>query len=150
MLKFWLKVLKIYYHKIYEFYTWFIFFVKVADRWEQGKKTNLKTGVTRKQSMPHVPKNEHFLSPDTPTHVCVFGGKKCSFFGKLDVFCFLATPVLRFDLLPYYRRNVENAVLGWLHIDISPVTSINWLNAKVAIIKYLAKTLAFDWVNTIR
>ena len=30
------------------------------------------------------------------------GGKKCSFFGKLGVLCFLETPVLRFVLLPYY------------------------------------------------
>ena len=31
-------------------------------------------------------------------------GKKCSFFGKFDVLCFLETPLLRFALLPYYRR----------------------------------------------
>ena len=31
------------------------------------------------------------------------GGKKCSFFKKFDVL-FLETPVLRFALLPYYRR----------------------------------------------
>ena len=28
------------------------------------------------------------------------------FFGKFDVLCFLETPVLRFILLPYYRRNL--------------------------------------------
>ena len=32
------------------------------------------------------------------------GGKKYSFFGRFDVFCFLETTVLRFALLPYYRR----------------------------------------------
>ena len=32
---------------------------------------------------------------------CVSGGKKCSFFGKSVVLCFLETPVLRFPLLPY-------------------------------------------------
>ena len=31
-------------------------------------------------------------------------GKKCSFFGKSGVLCFPETPVLRFALLPYYRR----------------------------------------------
>ena len=36
--------------------------------------------------------------------MCVSGGKKCSFFGKFDVLCFLETPVLRFALLRYYRR----------------------------------------------
>ena len=33
----------------------------------------------------------------------VSGGKKCSFFGKFSVLCFLETLVLRFGLLPYYR-----------------------------------------------
>ena len=33
------------------------------------------------------------------THVCVSGDKKCSFFRKFCVLCFL---VLRFALLPYY------------------------------------------------
>ena len=37
----------------------------------------------------------------------VSGGKKCSFFGKCGVLCFLETPVLRFALLPYYRRDVR-------------------------------------------
>ena len=32
------------------------------------------------------------------------GGKKCSFFGKLGVLCFLETSVLRFAFLSYYRR----------------------------------------------
>ena len=62
-------------------------------------------GVSRKQSLPNFPKNEHFLPPDTHTYVCVTGGKKCSFFGKSGVLCFLETPVLRFALLPYYPMN---------------------------------------------
>ena len=33
-------------------------------------------------------------------------GKKCLFFGNFGVLCFLETPVLRFALLPYYRRNI--------------------------------------------
>ena len=37
-------------------------------------------------------------------HVCVSGGKKCSFFGKFGVLCFVETPVLKFTLLPYNRR----------------------------------------------
>ena len=40
----------------------------------------------------------------TLTYVCVSGGKKNSFFGKFGVLCFLEIPVLRFALLPYYRR----------------------------------------------
>ena len=36
------------------------------------------------------------------TRTCAYRGKKCSFFGKFEVLCFLETPVLRFTLLPYY------------------------------------------------
>ena len=36
----------------------------------------------------------------------VSGGKKCLFFGNFGVLCFLEIPVLRFALLPYYRRLV--------------------------------------------
>ena len=36
--------------------------------------------------------------------MCVSGGKKCSFFGKFVVLCFLETPVFRFALLLYYLR----------------------------------------------
>ena len=49
---------------------------------------------------------EYFLPPDTYTNVCVSGGKKCSFFGKFGLLCFLETHLLRFALLPYYRRNL--------------------------------------------
>ena len=56
----------------------------------------------RKQSIPNFPKNEHFLPPDTHFYVCISEGKKCSFFGKLDVLCSPVTSVLRFTLLPYY------------------------------------------------
>ena len=68
-------------------------------------RVNLRTGVSRKQSTPNFPKNEHFLPPDTHTFVCVSGGKKCSFFGEFGTLCFLETPVLRFTLLPYYQRS---------------------------------------------
>ena len=58
----------------------------------------------KKKSTPNFPKNEHFLVPDPHTYVCVSEGKKCSFFGKLGVLCFLETPILRFALLPYYQQ----------------------------------------------
>ena len=35
-------------------------------------------------------------TPDTHTHACVSGGKKCSFFGKFGVLCFFITSDLRF------------------------------------------------------
>ena len=71
----------------------------------KAKRRILKrVGASRKQSTPNFAKNEHFLSPDTHAYVCVSGGKKCSFFAKFVVLCFLKTPVLRFSLLPYYRQ----------------------------------------------
>ena len=39
-----------------------------------GKRVNLKTGVSRKQSMSNFPINEHFLPSDTHTYVFVSGG----------------------------------------------------------------------------
>ena len=79
---------------------------------QQGQRANLLTGLSRKQSTPNFPRNEHFLPPDTHTYVCVSGrcvsgGKKCSFFEQFGVFCFIETPVLRFPLLPYYRRVIN-------------------------------------------
>ena len=69
--------------------------------------TNIcKTSVLRKPRTPNFPKKEHFSPPDKNTHVCVSGGKKCSFFGKFGVLYFLETPVLRFALLLYYRRTL--------------------------------------------
>ena len=38
------------------------------------------------------------------SYVCVSEGKKCCFFAKFGVLCFLEKSVLRFALLPYYRR----------------------------------------------
>ena len=79
--------------------------------------------------MPNFPKNEQFLPPymHTYVHVCVSGGKKCSFFGKFGLLCFLETPVLRFVLSPHYQR-------------ISEITNIH---------KYLIKKrdTKYIWVN---
>ena len=63
--------------------------------------------ATRKQNTPNFPKNEYFLPSNTHRYVSVSEGKKCSFFWKFGVFCFLETSVLRFALLPYYRRNLK-------------------------------------------
>ena len=64
--------------------------------------------VTKKQSMPSFPKNENLFLTDTHTHVCMSRGKKCQFFGKFGLLCFLGTPVLRF--LPYYHLFVVAAI----------------------------------------
>ena len=41
----------------------------------------------------------------------VSGGKKCLFFGKVGVLCFLETPVLRFALLLYYQQAIMEMVI---------------------------------------
>ena len=60
--------------------------------------SKFQNGGNKKTS--HIkPRNKPFLPPDTHTYVCVSGGKKCLFFWKFGVFCFLVTSVLRFALL---------------------------------------------------
>ena len=44
-----------------------------------------------------------YISILTLYSTLVSGGKKCSFFGKFGLLCFLETPVLRFAHLLYYR-----------------------------------------------
>ena len=78
----------------------------------------------KKQSTPNFPKKQLFPTPDMHTFVCVSRGKKCSFFGKFGVLCFLVTSVLKFAFLPYYRRynmqtifmNTENCKTNKPHI----------------------------------
>ena len=78
--------------------------------------------------MPNFPKTEHFLPPDTHTYVCVSGFKKCLFFEKFGVICFLETPILRFALLSYYRRILVVAYLNtWILIG----TSLKWYASKI-------------------
>ena len=61
-----------------------------------------------------------FFTPGTHTYVCVSGGKKRSFFGKFGVLCILVTSVLRFVLLPYYRRLLitrkNYPILAWRNV----------------------------------
>ena len=56
------------------------------------QKDESENGVSRKQSKLNFQKNEHFLPADKGTYVCVSGSKKCLFFGKFGVLCFLETP----------------------------------------------------------
>ena len=60
-----------------------------ARTFANGKRANLKKGVSRKESMPNFPKNEHFSPPDSQTYVCVSEGKKCLFLENLACFVFL-------------------------------------------------------------
>ena len=83
-----------------------IFLTGLIRRWS-GEKTNVKTEVTRRQSNLIFLKSKYPLPPDTHTYVCVSRSKKCSFFWKFEVLCFLVTSVLRFALLPYHRRIID-------------------------------------------
>ena len=47
-------------------------------------------------------------------YVCVSWDKKCSFFAKFGVLCFLETPVLRFTLSPYYQQKGNVKIIGML------------------------------------
>ena len=66
------------------------------------QKGESQNGGNKKTKHANFPKNERFLRPDSHTYVCESGGKKCSFFGKFGVLCFLVTFVLRFALLSSY------------------------------------------------
>ena len=64
--------------------------------------------VTRTQSTPNFPKNEHFSSPDTQTYVCVSGGKKMFVFRKIwrALFsCNTRFEIRSFALLPTVNRS---------------------------------------------
>ena len=44
--------------------------------------SNIWMGIIHLLRLQNFLKNQHFLPPDTLTHVCVSMGKKCLFFGK--------------------------------------------------------------------
>ena len=58
----------------------------------------------------------------TRTYLCVSGGKKCSFFGKFGVLCFLETRILRFALLPYYQQTLVSILAymlkGYIYLSL--------------------------------
>ena len=66
------------------------------------QKGESKNGCFKKIKRAKFFEKRTFLTP-WYAHVCVSGGKKCSYFGKFGVLCFLETPVFRFALLLYYR-----------------------------------------------
>ena len=68
------------------------------DCWLYNESASLKKGVSRKQSTPNFPKNDHFLL--TPWYV-----HGCSFFKTFRVLFFHETPILRFTFLPYYWQD---------------------------------------------
>ena len=67
-----------------------------------SQKSGSQNRCFKKTKYAKFSEKRTFLTPCT--YVCVSGGKKCSFFGKSGMLCFLETPVLRFTLLSYYLR----------------------------------------------
>ena len=61
-------------------------------------EVNKKKKKKKKQSAQKFLKNRIFLTPEYAHVVRVSGGKKCSFFWKFGVLCFIVTYVLRFAL----------------------------------------------------
>ena len=81
-------------------------------------------------------KNSLFFLPRTST-LAIFiwaetvgnmakGGKTRSFFGKFGVLCILVASVLRFALLPYYRRSTRLVSLK-LCVGLSIFNSVSFL-----------------------
>ena len=104
----------------------------------QQRKRESNSSVIKRKGEPQIrcyKKRKHaifFRKTNMRAHARVrIKGKKCSLFEKFGVLCFLLTPVLRFALLPYYRR-----ILTLLHhfhprhkhLDISLVLLLLTLN----------------------
>ena len=63
------------------------------------QKDKSQNGCFKKTKHVKFSEKRTFLTP------CAYQGvRNVRFFGKFSVLCFLETPVLRFALLPYYRR----------------------------------------------
>ena len=87
-------------------YKWYLFQNELQQRLlskTKENRVNFKTSVTRKQRTPNFSKTNISYPPNTHMHVYISGGKKCLFFVKFDVLCFLVLPVLRFALFSYFR-----------------------------------------------
>ena len=71
---------------------------------------NMGKGRISKRLLQGNKPRQFFLKKKKPlfAHARVdIRGKKCSFFGKFAVLCFLVKPFLRFALLPYCRQGVQ-------------------------------------------
>ena len=69
------------------------------------KKGESQNGCFKKTKLPKFSEKQTFLTPWYAQEGMRIWGKKCSFFGKFGVLCFLETPVLTSCLLAYYRRS---------------------------------------------
>ena len=102
--------------------------------------------VTRKQTTPNFPKNEHFLSP---------WGKKCSFFRKFGVLCFLVTSVLRFAFLLITDDCISSVHHVWpavIHNSTETIYAISNFFKESSMYDHLSSldTLLADSVRTVK
>ena len=71
--------------------------------------------------------------------------KKCSFFWKFDVLCFLETPVLRFALWPYYRRIIfcfcQETISQSMKMK-SIISTCKWTRCHWLVFWFVIRTLA--------
>ena len=70
------------------------------------------------------------------------GDKKCLFFRKFGVLCFLVPIIIRFAFLPYYRRNIRHFQIWILKISIS-IKRSNPIAMYLDSSKSLLKALSF-------
>ena len=110
----------------------FFYVISVAFGW----KAEFVIAVFAKQkNIFWVHDLQKLLRSTLNTYLCESGCKNCSFFGKFGVFCFLETPVLRFVLLAYYRRNM--LIHFFIVHNISTIMNLqSWT-------KYLRQTVIF-------
>ena len=77
-------------------------------RWVVGNKAKgqISKLVFQENKAHQIFRKINISYPLIRTPTCAYQGVNVLFFGKSAVLCFLETPVLRFTLLPYYRRGL--------------------------------------------
>ena len=112
--------------------------------YDKSKSTNISPnryqllGLTS-ENIELVPENIQ----ETDIAVSCVSGGKCSFFGKFDMLCFLEKTVLRFAVLPYYRRcQTKNR---------NALTSENIGNKRPSVVnnKHLQRQTDFLWLRVV-
>ena len=72
-------------------------------------KGRISKRVLKENKARQISEKTNISYPLIRTGTCAYQGvRNVCFFGKFGVLCFLLTPVLRFALLPYYRRIVSD------------------------------------------
>ena len=126
---------------------WFYFFIIFSVIRQNGKSQN---GVTRKQSTPNIPKNEHFLPLILiRVHTCAYQWVKVVRVSEnLACFAFLLSP--RFVLLPYYQRTRLLSIIWTFRINILFISiGVSYVMLRFAINDaFCNKTFCACWLRT--